>query len=267
MNTIFAYQGQPEAPPTWLETSDLRKSHIYKAPAYHYPYTYPTPSIKQTAGLEEGTQDLLIAAALRAFETGYPINTLLTVRWHGLLNYDDLHPLRAKTTPEAIRYLVELIRKWLTRHDLPPFYIWARELSDMAGEHWHLGLHLPRSKRTAFIRYLENVLIEPAAPCLRPLSKRTRGEFACGECASWHLAGDTPDGKPQFVGYWLAAYLGKGEPSQRTYRGKLANNTRKPVRGRDFGGTVKCGRYDTPQGHIFGTTTRKGRFDIARALK
>lgn len=267
MDTSFSYQGQPETPLQWRETSDLRTRPIYKARACHYPYPPPTPPIRQTSGLEHGTQTRLIAAALRASEAGYPINTLLTIRWQGLLSYDGFHPLRAMTTPEAIRHLVELVRKWLTRRGLHAFYLWARELSDAAGEHWHLGLHLPKSKRKAFAGYLETVLVEPVASCPRPQSKRTRGEFVCGECASWHLAGDTPDGKPHFVGYWLAAYLGKGEPSQRMFRGKLVNNTLKPVRGREFGGTVKGGRYDVPQGYIVGTTTRKGRFDVARALK
>jgi hypothetical protein len=226
-----------------------------------------SPPTKQTSGLAPGKQASLIMAALRASETGYPIDTLLTVRWQGLLTYNDLHPLRAKTTPEAIRHLVELIRKWLTRCGLPAFYMWTRELSDIAGEHWHLGLHLPKPKRKAFVKYLEERLVEPVARCPRSQSKRTRGEFACSETASWHLAGEEPDGKPHFTGYWIAAYLGKGEPSQRMFRGQLVDNTLKPVRGKEFGGNVKGARYDVPQGNIKGTTTRTGRFDMARSLK
>ena len=219
------------------------------------------------SGLECGTQVKLIAAAFEAHKAGYALETLLTVRWPGLLTYDDFHPLRTRQTPERIRYIVELIRKWLIRHGISAYYLWTRELSDKAGEHWHLAFHLPKSKRKDFINYLETVLVEPAASCPRAQSKRTRGEFACSEYASWHLAGEEPDGKPHFTGYWLAAYLGKGEPSQRMFRGKLVNNTLKPVRGVEFGGKVKCARYDVPQGNISGTTTRKGRFDIARALK
>lgn len=171
-------------------------------------------------------------------------------------------------TPERIRHLVELVRKWLTRRGLPPCYFWVREKSDIAGEHWHLALHLPKSKRKAFAGYLETLLIEPLA--LVPRSEGqggTRGEFACSIRASWHLGREVPDGKPHFVGYWIAAYLGKGEPSQRVFRGKLVNNAKKPERGRAYGGTRKTGRYDVPQGDIVGTTTRKGRFDISRFLK
>jgi hypothetical protein len=51
------------------------------------------------------------------------------------------------------------------------------------------------------------------------------------------------------------------------FRDKLVDNTLKPVRGIEFGGRMRGGRYDVPQGNIEGTTTRKGRFDIARALK
>lgn len=222
---------------------------------------------KQTAGLAVGTQARLIAAAQKAVEADYPINTFLTVHWGKLFSDGDLHPLRTMEPPERIRYLVELIRKWLTGRGFPAIYIWVREVSDRAGEHWHFGFHLPVNKRAALIGYLETILVEPQAPCPRPASKRTRGEFACSELTSWHLAGDKPEGRGYFTGYWIAAYLGKGEPSQRMFRGKLVNNTAKPVRGVEFGGRVKGGRYDVPQGIIKGTSARKGRFDVSRCLK
>ena len=60
------------------------------------------------------------------------------------------------------------------------------------------------------------------------------------------------------VGYWLAAYLGKGEPSRHIFRGKMIANERKPVRG---------DKYDAPQGEIEGTAARTKRFDISRPLK
>ena len=225
----------------------------------------PKPPIKQTTSLDIGTQAKLIAAAMRAAKSGYPFNTLLSVRWNDVLSYDDLHPMRAMSEPECIRYVVELVRKWLSRKGIPAYYIWVREVSLVSRRHWHLAFHLPRANRNAFTAFLEGILIEPLAPC--PRAQPTRGEFACSDSASWHLAGEEPDGKPHFEGYWLAAYLGKGEPSQRWFRGNLIDNTRKPVRGREFGGYVKGGRYDERQGEVAGTTTRKGRYDIARALK
>lgn len=258
---------QSSASLEWPQTSDLRTRPIYKDRALHYPYTCPSPPLRQTTGLAVGTQTKLTAAARCAFDAGYPINTMLTIRWRGLLDYDDLHPLRTMETPARIQYLVELQRKWLTRRRIPPFYLWVREVSDQAGEHWHLALHLPLVKRDAFKGYLETILIEPAMLHARAPSKRTRGEFACSDRASWQLAGEEPDGKPEFIGFWIAAYLGKGEPSERMFRGKLTGNTLKRIRGRECGGTMKDGRYDVPQGNIEGTTTRKGRFDIARNLK
>jgi hypothetical protein len=267
MGDGFIHRGQTVAPPVWLETRDLRKRPIYRERAVHYPYTCPAPSIKQTHGLPIGTQAELIAAARRSADAGHPINTLLSARWDALLINDDLNPLRTMQTPERIRHIVELLRKWLTNRGIPANYFWVREVSDKAGEHWHFAFHLPRSKRTTFTAYIEQLLVEPIASGPRSNPNQTRGEFACSECGSWHLAGEVPDGKPQFAGYWIAAYLGKGEPSQRLFRGKLVNNTRKPVRGREFGGRVKGDRYDAPQGDVRGTTTRKARFDIARSLK
>ena len=256
LDTSFSYQGQPETLPRWGETSDLRTRPIYKDRAYHSPYKSPTPPLKHTSGLERGTQRRLIQAAREAYEDGRPITTLLTVRLRGLLTYHDLHPLRTMKEPEAIRHLVECIRKWLYRKKLPAYYLWVREMPAGGNQHWHLGLHL----------LANDLLIEPVGPP-RPASKQTRGEFACSELGNWHLAGEVPDDKSDFTGYWIAAYLGKGEPSQLLFRGKLVNNKDKPVRGREFGGTVKDGRYDEPQGNIVGTTTRKGRVDIARPLK
>lgn len=240
---------------------------MYRARAFQYPYPHPKAPQKQTTGLEPGTQAKLTSAAFRAHERGHPLNTLLSVRWVSLLAYDEFNPLRTMTAPERVRNLVERLRKWLTRRGIPAVYIWVRESSDKAGEHWHLGFYLPTSKQTALKNYLETLFIEPLAPRPRAKSKQTRGEFACSERESWHLAGEVPDGKPQFPGYWIAAYLGKGEPSQRMFRGKLVDNALKQVRGREFGGSVRDGRYDLPQGQIAGTTARKGRFDIARCLK
>lgn len=72
---------------------------------------------------------------------------------------------------------------------------------------------------------------------------------------------------PERSGFYLAAYLGKGEPSERMFRGNLVPNASKLVRGQAFGGRERSGRYDTPQGQIRGTTALKKRFDIARPLK
>ena len=125
--------------------------------------------------------------------------------------------------------------------------------------------HLPHGKRKAVASYLSDLLGEPLDHTPRTKAQgRTEGEFACSVWRSWHLAKDT---HPERSGFYLAAYLGKGEPSERMFRGKLVPNTRKLVRGQAFGGREKSGRYDAPQGQIRGTTALKKRFDIARPLK
>lgn len=255
------------------ETSDLRRKklqpceRVYKPRARHarilIPYIHHSNPPKQTIGLDIGTQEKFITAAHFAHKLGHSLNTLLSVRLTSLLTYDDFHPFRAMTTPELIKHIVEKIRHWLTYRKHPALYIWVREFSK--NEHWHFAFHLPINERELFTQYLEKILIEPANPELS--ARKTRGEISCSVQKSWQLAGEVKDGKYQFVGYWLAAYLGKGEPSQRKFRGKLVNNDKKPVRGRRFGGSVRGPRYDTPQGNIKGSPTRRNRFDISQSLK
>lgn len=264
MPIAHASIGQAPFSESSLENDDLRKRPYTKAHALHLAYCAPATHHKATGGLEIGTQARFISVAARANSHGYPLNALLSVRWRSLFSDGDVHPLRAMNTPQRIRRLVELLRKWLTARNVPAHYIWVRETSDV-GEHWHIGLHCPPSERKALANYLAELLGEPCAPCPRTTAQgRTEGEVACSAFGSWHLAQDT---HTERAGYFIAAYLGKGEPSQRMFRGQIVNNTRKPVRGRAFGGTIKGDRYDAEQGQIVGTTTRKGRFDIARALK
>ena len=224
------------------------------------------PPEKHTDGLPVGSQAKFIEAAKCAAICGFPINTLLTVRWVSLYHHDNANPLFAQSPVERIAYLVELLRKWVgARCDGGFLYLWVREATSELGEHWHLAFHLPRGKRKAIASYLADLLGEPLDHTPRTKAQgQTEGEFACSVWGSWHLAKDT---HPERSGFYLAAYLGKGEPSERIFRGKLVPNTRKPVRGQAFGGRERSGRYDAPQGQIRGTTALKKRFDIARQLK
>lgn len=246
------------------EPTDLRKPPIDEARAIHSAYSCPSPPPRQTWGLEFGTQQRFCTAAFAAHRQGYPLNTLLTVRWDSLFSDNDVHDLRTMTIPDRIDNIMERFRKWLTHRDLPPLYIWVRESVLHLGEHWHLGLHLPKKWRPRFIDFVESVFGEPRLPHLRPVTKRSDGEFACGEIGSWQLANDT---RPERGGHYLAAYLGKAEPSQRAFRGKLRDNTKKPVRGIQFGGKEPNGKYDADQGVIIGTATREDRFYISKALQ
>lgn len=261
------------------ETPELRKRPIYIARALPIPYRYhqnphgdtladkgAQPPEKRTDGLPVGSQANFIEAAKCAAVLGFPINTLLTVRWSSLYHHDNANPLFAQSPVERIAYLVELLRKWIGARCRGGFqYLWVRETTSELGEHWHLAFHLPHGKRKVVASYLSDLLGEPVDHTPRTKAQgRTEGEFACSVWGSWHLAKDT---HPERSGFYLAAYLGKGEPSERMFRGKLVPNTRKLVRGQAFGGHEKSGRYDAPQGQIRGTTALKKRFDIARPLK
>lgn len=147
---------------------------------------------------------------------------------------------------------------------MPAFYIWVREASGPDGEHLHLGLHMPARLRPSLAAFVEKQLREPACVVQRPLNIRTEGEFACGENGSWHVAGDT---RPHREAHFLAAYLGKGEPSSRLFRGTQAANRRKPKRGTAYGGSVSSEKYDLDQGLILGTANRHERFYISRGLQ
>jgi len=286
------------------ETPELRKRAIYIARALPIPYgshqrphgytlanrdgqgavTSPTaaahplgtmvgeiattiqPPEKHTDGLLIGSQANFIEAVKCAALLGFPVNTLLTVRWSSLYHYDNANPLFAQAPVKRIAYLVELLRKWVGARCRGGFqYLWVRETTSELGEHWHLVFHLPHGKRKAVASYLSDLLGEPIDHTPRTRAQgRTESEFACSVWGSWHLAKDT---HPERSGFYLAAYLGKGEPSERMFRGKLVPNTHKLVRGQAFGGRERSGRYDTPQGQIRGTTALKKRFDIARPLK
>ena len=252
--------------PFKTEIRELRKHPIYKAHAL--PVEYPSilteqPLAKQTDALPIGTQAAFIKGAWSAKNLNLPINTLLTVRWDILFGVDSCNPLRSYSETERISRLVELLRKWLLVRCSKAVYIWVRETSK-DGEHWHIAFHLPKGKEKPLTNYVENLLSEPVAPCPRPPEKRTDGEFACSAFGSWQLASDN---KPERGGYFLAVYLGKGEPSERLFRGKLIANIRKPVRGRRFGGRIRNSRYDKNQGQVKGSATMFKRFDISRNLK
>jgi hypothetical protein len=193
---------------------------------------------------------------------GCPLNTLLTIRWRSLFSGNDVNALRVLPIAERICDQVELLRKWLFRKSAPPVYIWFRENADSADEHWHIAFHLAKKRRRGLVDYVANLTGEPVSR--RKSAQTTEGEFTRGVCGSWQLAGDT---RPEHEGVYLAAYLGKGEPSQRTFRGKLVDNDAKPYRGRSLGGTFDDGRYDIAQGSIEGTASRNDRFFIANALK
>ncbi len=246
-----------------FETPDLRNSSLADLRTSHSPYVRKSPPRMITADLPVGTQAAFIAAAETAAALGKPLNRLLTIRWRSLFCDNDVNPLRVLPTAERIDRIVELLRKWFIRNSLPPFYIWVRENADNAGEHVHITFHGTKRLDTALKHYIARLTGEPSARRVGP-DARSEGEFARGELSSWHLAKDT---RPERQGVYLAAYLGKGEPSELSFRGKRVPNRKKPLRGVSFGGSYKDGQYDITQGMIEGTPSRSKRFFIANALK
>ncbi len=247
-----------------IETDDLRKSPIEDSPASLSAYGRPVAPSKATADLPVGTQARFIEVAAIGADMGAPINTLLTIRWDSLFSGNVYNLLRPLTTPLRIDWFVELFRKWLKWRELPAAYIWVREVKNSEGEHWHIAFHLPKRLHPEIIEFVAKQTGEAAGPHLRPSHKRSEGEFACGEIGSWHLASDT---RPQRQGFYLAAYLGKAEPSEVLFRGKMVPNKKKQVRGIQFGGAEEDGKYDARQGVIIGTACRRDRFFIAKFLQ
>lgn len=247
-----------------VEADDLRKVPIEGSRGSLSAYVAPTTPPKTTAWLPKGTQSSFIEATAAAATLGFPINTLLTIRWDSLFSSNDVNHLRPLTVPERIDRLVELLRKKLKWHEIPPAYIWVREATRHEGEHWHLAFHLPKSLHPQIIDFVAKQTEEPARPYPRRGTEKTEGEFASGEIGSWHLAYDT---EPLRKGFYIAAYLGKAEPSEVMFRGKMVGNKKKPVRGIEFGGTERTGKYDADQGTIIGTTCRKDRFFISTYLQ
>lgn len=243
--------------------SDLRNSPYSKAPADHSAYGDKLKT-KESDGLPIGTQQRFLDAERVAKALGSPLNTLLTIRTAALLAASDGFSLEHPPICLPIHRFVERLRKWMHRSSLPTFYIWVREASASDGEHLHLGFHAPTELQSSLIAFVEKQLREPARTGLRPLESRTKGEFACGEEGSWHLAADI---RPNQGAELLAAYLGKGEPSSREFRGTQTVNRRKPVRGKAYGGRAPLEKYDLGQGLISGTATRRERFYISKALQ
>ena len=186
-----------------------------------------------TEGLPVGTQAWLIDAARLAHDLGTPLTHLLTLRPVALAQCGaDGGFLAGPAMVDRIKAFIEKLRKHLARLCGPPVYIWVREASATSGEHLHVGIHLPDDCLPAFIRWIQETTGAQRLTRgeMRTLKiTQTEGEIAHGDGSAWHLARDT---HPERQGRFLAAYLGKGEPSCRRVRGKWANNEKKPVRAR-----------------------------------
>lgn len=215
-----------------------------------------------TESLAVGTQSRFIKVAKEAADRGCPINILLTVRWNALYDNEAEFACHHASPIEKVRYSLELIRKWLTKRTSSLFYFWVQENSSAAGIHWHLALHLPDKLKKPFGNYCADLFGAPIEPPALSGFKTTKGELFVSEGRAWHLAEDLNHEKSNV---YLAAYLGKGEPSQVSYRGVMRVNKRKPYRTRKNGGFgSEDKKWCDPQGKIDGK--QKDRFGICRSL-
>lgn len=216
-------------------------------------------AIKETDNLPIGTQADFIRAARLAFQLNTPLNTLLTINWNVLQEEQNYH----EVTPclDSIRTLVSCLRRWLNHQNIKPTYIWVRENCTLTEEHLHFTFHLPNRKINLFSEYIARHLCSPIV-CVSK-KEQIQGEVARSSLGGWHLAQNYAEYNRRFQGHGLAIYLGKGEPSERIFRGNKIQNQKKPFNGK----TMQNAKYDVQQGTIKGSETRKGRFDMARHLK
>ena len=217
-----------------------------------------------TDGLPRKSQQWFIDAVMRSYDQGRPINLLITIRVLALLNCGaDGAFLSHPTTAKQIKAFIRNLTKSLDRLTGKSAYIWVRESSAASGEHLHFAIYCPENKRRKIWVWLNGVTGEKKRYRKRPKNERTEGEIAVSECGGWHMAVDT---RPERKGVCLAHYLGKGEPSQYLYRGKLTNNKDKPCRGREFGGYSTNPKLDKPQGTIEGSGRKTYRMGASKNI-
>ena len=193
-----------------------------------------------TYDLPVGAQARLIRAAQFSQALGTPINALLTINAAHLQRIGEGGVFGVGHLWDGFQSLHELMRKWLSVRDVSWAVIWSREWARIgrqgqAGEHWHIGLHLPKHPRHDFAAQVAHWTGEPLGS--RALSNR---EAAVSNARAWHLSVASGRGGPDS----LAAYLGKAEPSRIRRYGKRAPNFQKPKRDKHGGaGPIEGKRF------------------------
>jgi hypothetical protein len=217
-----------------------------------------------TDGLCCESQQWFVDAVMQSYDQGKPINLLITIRVLALLNCGaDGAFLSHPTTAKQIKAFIRNLTKSLDRLTGKSAYIWVRENSAASGEHLHFAIYCPENKRRRVWIWLNGVTGEKKRFRQRPKKERTEGEIAVSEFGGWHMAIDT---RPERKGVCLAHYLGKGEPSQYLYRGKLTNNKDKLCRAREFGGYSTNSKHDEPQGRIEGSGRKTYRMGASQNI-
>ena len=103
---------------------------------------------RSTHFLKPGQARNLLAAFDHAAAIGNPLNTHVTVHWSATADM-------AARVPNRIQQLIERMRHWLQRRDIPVCHIWVQEPSRRRHEnasvpHIHILVHVPHLWRAAF---------------------------------------------------------------------------------------------------------------------
>lgn len=213
----------------------------------------PVTRYPETRQLPVGAQARLMRAATFSTAVGHPINALLTINAAHMQSIDEGGVFEVGHLWDGLGVLLELARKWVTGRGIFWACIWSREWTrqgrrGQAGEHWHIGIHLPRHLHGDFAKQIAawtGEAIGAVSPSGRDSAVSSRG--------AWHLSVRSGRGGPAL----LAAYLGKAEPGEVTRYGKRAPNLRKPRRDK-FGGAGPI------QGKRFGISKTLGATEQAR---
>jgi hypothetical protein len=220
-------QAQPVSSPILRPSRLVGLSH----PATRYPVTHELPV---------GAQARLMKSAAFSQALGRPIDTLLTINAAHLQLIGEGGVFGIGSLWDGFRELHELMRKWVTGRDVFWACIWVREWArrghrGQAGEHWHLGMHMPASLRAEFAPQVA-VWTGEGIGAKAPSSR----EAAVSVTGAWHLSVRAGRGGPDS----LAAYLGKAEPGYVTRYGKRVPNVRKPRRDKHGGnGPIQGKRF------------------------
>jgi hypothetical protein len=193
----------------------------------------------ETETLPVGAQARLIRAAMFSEKIGYPLNTLLTINAAHLQRMSSDGVFGVGHLWDGMQNFIELARKWPEKRGVPWVAIWSREHAGgkhgQSGEHWHIGLHLPRRTHADFAEQVARWTDAPIG------DTRGANTIARSACYSWDLRTRAPAGRGPDN---LAAYLGKAEPSWIRRYGKTVPNKGKPRRDKNGGtGPIQGKRF------------------------
>jgi hypothetical protein len=108
----------------------------------------PSGNQRVTRFLKPGQARNLLAAFDHAAAIGSPLNTHVTVHWAATAEM-------AAHVPDRLQHLIERMRHWLHRREIPVCHIWVQEPSKRRNEntdvpHFHMLVHVPHLWRSAF---------------------------------------------------------------------------------------------------------------------